>query len=204
MRRSTHALLGVLLAVANCGYGFAEQSPSWWWPFGKGEEDSQSTSAPAARTTPVARPAPTTVETDSDEAWWPSMPKFQWPDFESPSGPHSAPRANRARSSSYGRPAEMRKRNAWAEPQASRTEQSPAGSPWESVTNGTQKLGESTRNAWHRTVDVLVPGDPADAAAAAPREPRVSWWSRLWGAEEPRSDGPRTVTEWMAQERLDP
>ena len=198
MRRSTLAMLGVLLAVTNCGYGFAEESPSWWWPFGKWDEPTPGETAPAA----IA--APRTVEPDASKPWWPTTPKFAWPDFSGPSSPQAAPSARRTRSATYGKPAAMRKRNAWAQPNANRGEpESPVSSPWETVTNGAHQLGESTRNAWHKSVDALVPGESADAVAAQ-REPRSSWWSRMWGAEERKPEGPRTVTEWMAQDRLDP
>lgn len=202
MQRSTHAIFGVLLAVAHCGYGFAEESPSWWWPFSRGDAETQATTPPA--TTPV----PSTAEPAATDAPWPALPKFQWPDFSAPHRTHSVPRAQRARAATRGKPATMRRRNAWAQSQPNiqngETELRSPSSPWQTVTDGAHRLGESTRTAWHKTVDVLVPsGDPADAAATQ-REPRVSWWRRMWGAEEPKPEGPRTVTEWMAQERLDP
>jgi hypothetical protein len=67
-------------------------------------------------------------------------------------------------------------------------------SPWKSMSDG-------TKNAWHKTVDWVTPGDGSDVAAVK-SEPRVSWWDRMWGGEE--EQGPETVTEWMAQDRLDP
>ena len=199
MRRSMRAMLGVLVIVSSCGYGFAEEPPSWWWPFGKWDEPAPG------ETAPTTKPAPTTVKPDVSEPWRPSMPKFKWPDFSTPSEPRTEPRAQRPRSATHGRPAQMRNRNAWAQPSTGRAEpESPStSSTWDPLAESARRLGQSTRSAWQKTVDALVPGEPPDAAVT-PRVPRVSWWSRMWGAEEPRPAGPRTVTEWMAQDRLDP
>jgi hypothetical protein len=77
--------------------------------------------------------------------------------------------------------------------------------PLEAARTGARRVADSTRTAWHKTVDVLTPGEPAaNDAFLARSEPRPPLWRRLFGAEEPQSQGPRTVTEWMAQDRLDP
>lgn len=62
-------------------------------------------------------------------------------------------------------------------------------------------MSESTRKAWHKTVDWVTPGDGTEAQVVS--EPRESWWARMWGSKE-KQEGPQTVTEWMAQDRLDP
>jgi hypothetical protein len=77
--------------------------------------------------------------------------------------------------------------------------------PLEAARTGARRVADSTRTAWHKTVDVLTPGEPAaNDAFLARSEPRPPLWRRLFGAEEPQPQGPRTVTEWMAQDRLDP
>jgi hypothetical protein len=78
-------------------------------------------------------------------------------------------------------------------------------SPLQAARQGARRVADSTRSAWHKTVDVLTPGEPVAASAsfdqAAPRPPL---WKRMFATEEPQQQGPRTVTEWMAQDRLDP
>lgn len=198
MRRSTHTLFVVWLILAIGGLVRAEESPSFWWPFGKPEEEPEATAVPASS------PPPVIPEANENSSWWPEMPKFQWPQFSAPSSPHEAPRTTRARSASRSRPGPIRQRNAWAHRSTERTESQAEGSSWDSVTSGAQRWSESTRSAWHKTVDALTPGSSDAVAPATPPEPRVSWWDRLWAAEDPQSEGPRTVTEWMAQDRLDP
>lgn len=81
-----------------------------------------------------------------------------------------------------------------------------SASPWQVVTEGTHRLGESTRNAWHKTVDALTPSSMKANAPPAPRTARREpLWRRALGlGEEEKPEGPQTVTEWMAQERLNP
>lgn len=78
-------------------------------------------------------------------------------------------------------------------------------SPLQAAKQGAHRVAESTRSAWRKTVDVFTPGDPADASGhIAQQETRPSLWRRMFAMEEPQPEGPRTVTEWMAQDRLDP
>ncbi|MEX2092121.1 MAG: hypothetical protein WD971_05560, partial [Pirellulales bacterium] len=86
--------------------------------------------------------------------------------------------------------------NTWAQQPASTTTEAPSSSPWHSVSEG-------TRTAWHKTVDFVTPGDGSDTPVVR-SEPQESWWQRMWGSEEEKNEGPQTVTEWMAQDRLDP
>jgi hypothetical protein len=94
-------------------------------------------------------------------------------------------------------------RNAWVE-----KSQDPARpSPLQAVADGARRVGDSTRAAWHKTVDSLTPGEPArtvDNPQLASRDSQPPLWKRMFGINQPEPEGPRTVTEWMAQERLDP
>jgi hypothetical protein len=60
----------------------------------------------------------------------------------------------------------------------------------------------STRHAWDKTINFVTPGDSAETAPVA-SERKSSWWHSMWGSEE-KQEGPQTVTEWMAQDRIDP
>jgi hypothetical protein len=125
-----------------------------------------------------------------------SWPRIHMPEFSLPK-PHlprpqlwpSEPEVNEAR-------------NAWVQdnPNPNRP------SPLQAVKQGAQRVGDSTRRAWHKTVDVLTPGDPPNSTSSriARRDVKPPFWKRMFGADETQSQSPRTVTEWMAQERLDP
>jgi hypothetical protein len=93
-------------------------------------------------------------------------------------------------------------RNAWVEksPDPARP------SPWQAVTNGASRVRESTKTAWRKTVDVLTPGEPsATPPRVAERSPEPSFWNRMFPGDTPQApEGPRTVNEWMGQERLKP
>ena len=66
------------------------------------------------------------------------------------------------------------------------------------------RIGRGPMSSGQRsTIDAITPGDSASAPVAQ-QAPSQSWWSRMRGAPDPQPEGPRTVTEWMAQERLDP
>jgi hypothetical protein len=94
-------------------------------------------------------------------------------------------------------------RNAWAEqnPNIRRP------SALQAVKNGAHRVGDSTRSAWRKTVDALKPGDdsqPASSRIARRTTTKPPFWKRMFGADEQEPQGPRTISEWMAQERLDP
>jgi hypothetical protein len=92
-------------------------------------------------------------------------------------------------------------RNAWM--QSSPDPARP--SPLQAVRQGAQRVRESTRSAWRKTVDVLTPGDASssDSSRIARRETQP-FWKRMLTVEEPEPPGPRTIPEWLAQERLEP
>jgi hypothetical protein len=208
MRYSTRALLGVMLAVALSAHGSAEETKAPWWHFGggKGAPSAPATVAPAPTmrpASPAMTPSPP-VASEEKESW------FSWPKwFESSTA--AKPQSNdpfmtgsavatatpsRQPRTHYGKPAHRPKpRNAWAQQPASAKTQAPSSSPWKSLADG-------TRSAWHKTVDYVSPSATTPAASVA-REPHESWWHRMWGSDE-KQQGPQTVTEWMAQDRLDP
>ena len=68
-------------------------------------------------------------------------------------------------------------------------------SPW-------QSMKASTRHAWDKTVDFVTPATTPKRPSSLPKRSR-SWWKRMWGSDE-NKEGPQTVTEWMAQDRIDP
>ena len=92
-------------------------------------------------------------------------------------------------------------RNVWAQP----APQPARRSALAVVKQGAQRVGNGTRAAWHKTVDVVTPGNSAASPQVATGPAKPSIWQRMFGQDEPPpQQGPRTVTEWMAQDRLDP
>ena len=95
-------------------------------------------------------------------------------------------------------------RNSWVE----KTPEPPKPSPMKPLTDGAHKFSASTKSAWHKTVDALTPGEPdarpkATSPRIAKREVQPPFWKRMFGtSSEPQQ--PKTVPEWMAQQRLDP
>lgn len=205
MRFTTRPVLGVLLAVAVGNIGFAEESKSHWWSFGG---DKEVASSPASVTpAPTMKPASPAVTPVEDESWfsWPSMRKLSW--FESSTTTTTDPfttgapvatdaTTKRRARTNYGKPAHLqRPRNTWAQQPASEKQQATSTSPWHAMT-------ESTKSAWHKTVEYVSPGESSDKEVVA-TDSHESWWHKMWGGEE-EHQGPQTVTEWMAQDRIDP
>jgi len=191
--RQTGLITLSVLVMFSCRPAAAEESSwGWLWPFG---QEKQAEQPYPTTDTPAARPARRTSgratlrrHTPQRHETGKSKPLFS--DFEI-AMPHIWPDKSEAEET----------RNAWtgtsAEPESA--------SPWQVVTDGTQRLGESTRNAWHKTVDVLTPeylkADSQPAPRMAQRDP---FWKRAFGFGEEEPKDPQTVTEWMAQERLNP
>jgi hypothetical protein len=118
---------------------------------------------------------------------WPSlhMPELSLPKPKLPSWP--------------GRAEAEQARNTWVEksPDPSRP------SPWQAVTSGANRVSQSTKAAWQKTVDVLTPGEPASQPPrVAQRATEPSLWRRMFPGNDPRPAGPGTVNEWMGQERI--
>jgi hypothetical protein len=76
----------------------------------------------------------------------------------------------------------------------------------QALSDGAHRAGDRTRAAWRKTVDVLTPGepDPRTAPRIASRDAKPPFWKRMFGAQEPQSEGPQTIPQWMAQDRVDP
>lgn len=91
-------------------------------------------------------------------------------------------------------------RASWFDPQV-------VPATWHRVTDRTRRLGAETRQAWGTASSLLTPPWSANTAASpsrdAPRQATPSLWQRMLGAAEP-NPGPRTVGDWLKQERLDP
>ncbi len=206
MRYGTRPVLGVLLALFVGTSGFAEESKTPWWHFGR---DQDAPSAPASVTpAPTMRPASPMVTPVESDSWfaWPSMPKFSW--FKSSTetsrttdpfaagGTVAASTPKRQPRTNYGKPTHVsRPRNTWAQQPASARKATPSVSPWHS-------LKEGTTSAWHKTVEYVSPSETGRKPVVA-NHAHQSWWSKMWGSEE-KEEGPQTITEWMAQDRLDP
>lgn len=212
MRFIIRPILGLLLAAAMGSGGVGQETKAPWWHFGRNQELSSAplavTTAPGVTPSPTLTPAPTISPEAApieDESWvhWPKMPKTTWLEAKKETivtDPFASPppaAAKQSRQSQYGKiPHRPRPRNTWAQQPASNTTGSNQPSAWQSMTNG-------TRSAWHKTVDWVTPGDSVSETPVVAAETRPSWWARMWGAEE-QSQGPQTVTEWMAQDRIDP
>jgi hypothetical protein len=211
MRYSTRAVLGMLLATVLVTTGVAEESTSPWWHFGTDQSapDAEPSMTAAPTLTPSQTLAPpltgSTVAAPAaeDKRWlkWPSLPttslsKLKWSETTVTEVSPSELIQPKPRRDNFGKPSHVaRPRNAWAQPPAETTAATPGPSAWSKVTEG-------TRSAWHKTVEFVTPGEAPDTSVAN-NQPRDSWWRRMWSSNE-ETEGPQTVTEWMAQDRLDP
>lgn len=200
MRQTRLLMLSVLIMLC-CRQTVAAEESSWgWmWPFGHDEQAAEPLvpSTDAATEAPAARPPSRTTDRaamkQSRRGHRVSTSERSWPDFEVPK-PHmpqfwaSKPEVDDAR-------------NAWT----GKSIEPENASPWQVVTEGTQRLGESARKAWHKTVDALTPDSLSADDRPAPRvAQRAPIWKRALGLGEEEPEGPQTVTEWMSQERLNP
>ena len=195
MRRTMCAMLSATLLVCCCRPLAAQESGSrwdWLWPFG--EEESAEEPYPTTKT-PATAQRPPNYQSTRHRITMPDMPEMKWPDYSMPK-----PQMPGLWSKQEDTPAET-PRSAWMDTKPEPEE----ASPWQVAKESTQRLGQSTRHAWDKTVDVLTPeylkADRQPAPRVATRPPM---WKRALGMEAEKSDGPQTVTEWMAQERLNP
>jgi hypothetical protein len=199
MRHRLSAIIGILL-IGSCLNGVARaQADARWWPFGRSEgSEAQPEDAvfePAASTpNHVGAQPPSTQylpEEEPEQRWMidSRLGKVSWPRLHVPQMPWS----ERAEADET--------RNTWAHHDPARQQPGPLGAVRRSV----HRVGEGTRAAWDKTVDALTPGVDSDVADSqtAQREVRPPWWRRMLSAKE-QPQGPQTVTEWMAQDRLDP
>jgi hypothetical protein len=195
-------MLCLLLAVVTWNPGVAEESKFSWWPFSRGDEVA---SAPAVATAPTPPPPTTPIEAPTFR--WPSLPKWGFPEMTIPDESPLTTSQELPKRSRFGKPAfgqSRPTRNTWAQPPGSPNPPAPTTSPWQAMTNGARRVGDGTRSAWKKTVDFVMPGEELPTPRVAQAQPSESWWTRMWGSKEETSEGPQTVTEWMAQDRLDP
>lgn len=186
MHLTKRVILGVLFALSIGSPSVAKDS-SWWWPFGGNEEATSATSPP--QSTGV-----------TDESWV-SWPEMKWPDMPSFDRASAEPTARSRAEVPNRRSAARSKRNSWAKSRAAARPES--SSTWQSFSGGIERVGQGTKSAWSKTVDAVTPGDQSTPRVAR-HDTGGSWWSRMWGDDPQPAEGPRTVTEWMAQERLNP
>jgi len=225
MRPTARTLLSLSFAIGcGCHAALAQESDLGRRPFG-GEYPPplvESSPAPTAtypqtgartqanatapgltRTTGPALSGPTTtLPAERPSFFWSPFSYVRWPEIHIPEFHMPAitiPRPQLPRPTWwFGKSDVDEARNAWVEtsPEAERP------SPLQAVTNGVRQVGESTRSAWRKTVDVFTPNGDAKPPRVAGRETQPPFWSRMFSPEQPK--GPETVPEWMAQERLKP
>ena len=218
MRLTVRALIGVLLILSCCSDIWAAEAGSRWWPFQKKAEaaapqqpsaaTSTSTGSPypatpapqspasaLGTTAPATQPAPGATAESTDPHWMLQSPqtKISWPTFHAPKfrNPFSADKT-----------AADANRNSWVE----KPPEPPKKTPLQAMNDGAKRVGTSTKNAWHKTVDALTPGESSSGSSRsklAQRDTKPSLWQRMTGQDQ-ELQGPQTVPEWMAQQRLDP
>jgi hypothetical protein len=221
MRHTTRALVvGMVIVACSSLEGVAAETSSRWWPFGKKDDASLADPplAAAPSTTPplmtspnmaAARPSVTATAplaqgtaAAADGAAEPAA-KERWM-LSSPKGKISWPKLNKPKTGFFAeKPAPEPSRNSWVDQPIT-----PKPSPFKPLTDGAQKVSNSTKSAWHKTVDALTPGEAEQARSntssrVAKREIEPPLWKRMFGAKS-ELQGPQTVPEWMAQQRLDP
>ncbi len=78
--------------------------------------------------------------------------------------------------------------------------------PLAPVKSSAKKVSEGASKAWEGTKEIFTGGDKSAATAPKPAAANSpSLWQKMFGGSEKKEpEGPRTVSEWMAQPRLDP
>jgi hypothetical protein len=232
MRHTTRALVGIILVACGSPYLAAAETGSRWWPFDRKEEAKLTQQSPAAGTSayspmpstgavaapsgamtpasgtqygamgqaPVTSPPAgaatspsTTPETASKENWMLSSrgSKIGWP------------RLNRPKTGIFAaKPDADKTRNSWVE----QTPAQPKPSPFKPITDGAKKVSKNTKEAWHKTVHALTPGESetprSSSSRVAKRDAKPSMWQRMFATEPEK--GSETIPEFMAQQRLNP
>lgn len=229
MRDTARALAGVMLVVCCSRDMAAAETGSKWWPFGRHEETTvaQPPGAVAPTAMPLFRQQPTgamagsgmstaapihqqpqlqqqtqlpqdPTDTSTERRWMVDSPfrKASWPRLALPKP--QLPQTKLWLDKSETEAA----RNAWVEKSPEPTKPSPL----QAMKDGAHRVGDSTKTAWHKTVDALTPGDSSSQSGSriARREIRPPFWKRMLGAKEAELQGPQTIPEWMAQRRLEP
>ena len=221
MRHIAWVLLGLLLSLCGAKASAAEESGFRLWPFGRDRANNQELtqnslpplpSATAAPSSPAAMTAQTATgnlptETMPEQRWMFKSPlaRVSWPRIHMPEfsmRPPKLPRPNLPRPqwpSTESRVDDTR--NTWMQdgPHLDRP------TPLRAMQQGAQRVGQGTRTAWRKTVDVLTPGQAPTAAdpRVAARDEKPPFWKRLGGTEQPKKPGSQTVSEMLSQERID-
>ena len=160
------------------------QQGSRWWPFG-GRDSSEASPPEVADAPAVADPSQYLDEpTDDSTGGWPNvhLPEVRW-------------------------------RPLWSRP--SDPQQGLLNGPIKRVRAAGRNTVQATRSAWNTTVDKFKWGGTAareqqyarrqqqlqQQQQAAGGQQQPGFWDRLFGTEPEEPDGPRTVVEWMAQDR---
>jgi hypothetical protein len=214
MRHTARVLLGLSFAVFLCPPAMAaEQSGIRLWPFrGDRTDNSELTGnslAPKAPTTAgssgtMPSQPPTTRYTDElpEQNWMLNSPlaRVSWPRIHMPEV--SLPKPKIPRPQIWPRKSQVNDaRNAWVQksPDPARP------TPLQAMQQGAQRVGQSTRTALRKTVDVLTPGAASSAPdpRVAARDAKPTLWQRMRGTQPEKKQGSQTVTEMLSQERID-
>lgn len=221
MRPMARTWLVFCFAIGWCGQlGQAQETILGSWPFAEEEAAEQVESSTARSTTyprTAAQPVPPNSglqypnmqpqmpepELEAERPWFLRSPfaYVHWPEFHMPEIVIPKPTLPRP-SLWFGKSDVEEARNTWV--QESPDPERP--SPLQAVTDGVRQVGASTRAAWRKTVNVFTPGQRSDASPRyAQRDSQPSFWRRMFAVEDRKApEGPRTVTEWMEQERIKP
>jgi hypothetical protein len=71
------------------------------------------------------------------------------------------------------------------------------------VVNTPQRMAGRFRSMWNRSVELLTFGRRSSQVTRGQSTPRRPLFGRLFSGGEVPEQGPRTVSEWMSQDRLD-
>jgi hypothetical protein len=215
MRYTTRVLLVLLLAACCCPAATAaEQSGLRLWPFrGDRTDDSPLTGNSLAATPPAnttlglsaatpSQPPTTSYTADSlpEQRWMVKSPfaRVSWPRIHMPEFPLPRPKLPRPPWWSEKPPVDDG-RNTWVQKSSEPTRTTPLVA----MQQGAQRVGQSTRTAWRKTVDVLTPGeDPSTTDPRVAARDQRTFWQRLNGTEQTQKPGSQTVTEMLSQERI--
>lgn len=214
--RQTIALVGIILVGSFCHEAVGDETGNKWWPFGQEDEaelaspfgspqsavttappvasDSFAASGPPAMASEQSPLPPLTPDEESEQSWMIKSPfaNVSWPRLRMPEMPKpswsSSPRESEAEAP----------RNTWME----RTPEPPKPSPLQAMKDGARRVGQSTREAWDKTVDAVTPDDKTDRSSRVARRPKQpSVWKRMFGANNAKANGSQTMPQFIAQDR---
>jgi hypothetical protein len=155
-----------------------------------------SAAATASTTAPQTAAAQTPTTPEEEQRWMLNSPtaKTSWPRLRAPK--LTMP------------PSPLPSREEWAKARNSWVEKSPEPakpSPLQAMKDGAGRFTKSTREAWDKTVDALKPGERAPSPTSrVARGNKRPFWKRVLFVEPTEPQGPQTMSEWIAQDRVDP